>query len=231
MLLACLVVLALLVNVDEVFLNDDDDLEELLGWDDEDLEVEEWEEAGVALDDVEGALEDDASLREEDDLMGDDEDLGELKGDATDDSRLHALREAGTVATLSTVEGEREETFLVLEVFWEVVEAFVEIGLPFRLVDTFNVEEDFLLVEVVFVEEEDFLLLEVVFIEEEDFLLDEVAFELTVVFFVEEDALTVEVVLIVEVARLTWEEEAGWNMWAIRLSKFTRGCKESRERR
>lgn len=194
MLLACLVVLALLVNVDEVFLNDEDDLEELLGWDDEVLEAEEREEAGVALADVEDALVDDAGLREEDVLMGDDEDLGELKGDATDDSRLQALREAGTVATLSTVEGEREETFLVLEVFWEVVEAFVEIGLPFRLVDTFNVEEDFLLVEVVFKEEE-------------DFLLDEVAFELTVVFFVEEDALTVEVVLIVEVARLTWEEE------------------------
>lgn len=194
MLLACLVVLASLVNVNEVFLNDEDDLEELLGWDDEVLVVEEREEAGVALADVEDALVDDAGLREEDVLMGDDEDLGELKGDATDDSRLQALREAGTVATLSTVEGEREETFLVLEVFWEVVEAFVEIGLPFRLVDTFNVEEDFLLVEVVFKEEE-------------DFLLDEVAFELTVVFFVEEDALTVEVALIVEVARLTWEEE------------------------
>lgn len=142
-------------------------------------------------------------------------------GDATDDSRLQALREAGTVATLSTVEREREETFLVLEVFWEVVDAFVETGVPFRVVDTFDVEEDFLLVELVFCEEE------------EDFLLVEVAFELTVVFFVEEDALTVEVVLTVEVARLTWEEEeeAGWNIWAIRLSKFTRGCKESRERR
>merc|ERR1712093_435518 len=116
-------------------------------------------------------------------------------GDATDDSRLHALREAGTVATLSTVDREREETFLVLEVFWEVV-ASVEIGVPLTLVDTFNVEEDFLLVEVVFL------------VEEEDFLLVEVAFEVTVVFFVEEDALTVKVTLIVEVARLVWEEEA-----------------------
>lgn len=40
MLLACLVVLALLINVDEVFLNDDDDLERLLGWDDEDFGME-----------------------------------------------------------------------------------------------------------------------------------------------------------------------------------------------
>jgi hypothetical protein len=41
-LLACDVVLALLVKVDdEVFFKDDDDgLEELLGWDEEDLEVE-----------------------------------------------------------------------------------------------------------------------------------------------------------------------------------------------
>jgi hypothetical protein len=49
-LLACDVVLALLVKEDEgSFLkDDDDDLEELLGWDEEGLEVD------VALKDVEG---------------------------------------------------------------------------------------------------------------------------------------------------------------------------------
>jgi hypothetical protein len=134
------------------------------------------------------------------------------------------LREAGTEATLSTVEGMREETFLVLEVLMEVVGAFVDMGVPFAVVDTFfDEEETFLLVEVAFFEEEViFLLVEVIF------------FVVTVTFFVEVDGLTVEVILIVEVTRLTLEEEeeeAGRNIWAIRLSKFTRGCNESREGR
>jgi hypothetical protein len=141
---------------------------------------------------------------------------------------LQALREAGTEATRSTVE-RREETFLVLEVFREVVGAFVEMGDPFTVVDTFLDDEDsFTLVEVAFLEEE------VTFLEVIVVLLVEVAFlEVTVIFFVEVDALTVKVLLIVEVARLAWweEEEAGRNIWAIRLSKFTRGRKESRERR
>ena len=116
------------------------------------------------------------------------------------------MREAGTEATLSTVEGMREETFLVLEVvFGEDVGAFVDIGVPFAVVVTFfDEEEPFLLVEVAFLEEEViFLLVEVVF------------FVVTVTFFVEVDGLTVEVVLTVEVTRLTVEdeeEEAGRNI-------------------
>jgi hypothetical protein len=140
---------------------------------------------------------------------------------------LQALREAGTEATLSTVEGMREETFLVLEVvLWEVAGAFVDMGVPFAVVDTFfDEEKTFLLVEDALLEEEViFLLVEVAF------------FVVTATFFVEVDGLTVEVILTVEVTRLTVEEEeegeeAGRNIWAIRLSKFTRGCNESRERR
>jgi hypothetical protein len=72
-LLACDVVLALLVKVDdEDFLKDDeDDLEEPLGWEEEDLEVEEMvdegrDEVDVALNDVEGFEDEekDADLRD-----------------------------------------------------------------------------------------------------------------------------------------------------------------------
>jgi hypothetical protein len=110
------------------------------------------------------------------------------------------LREAGTEATLSTVEGMREETFLVLEVvLWEVAGAFVDMGVPLAVVDTFfDEEETFLLVEVAFLEEEVvFLLVEVAF------------FVVAVTFFVEVDGLTVKVILIVEVTRLILEEEEG----------------------
>jgi len=113
------------------------------------------------------------------------------------------LREAGTEATLSTVE-RREETFLVLEILIDDVGAFVEIGDPFAVVDTFfDEEDDFLFVEDTFLEDE------VTFLEVTVVLLVEVAFleVVTVIFFVEVDALTVEVLLIVEVARLAWEEE------------------------
>jgi len=66
-LLACDVVLALLFKVDdEDFLkDDDDDLEELLGWEEEDLEVGRMVEEG--RDDVEEGLDDDAGLSAEDD--------------------------------------------------------------------------------------------------------------------------------------------------------------------
>lgn len=120
---------------------------------------------------------------------------------------------------------------MVLEVLIEDAGAFVEMGDPFAVVDTFfDEEDDFLLVEVAFLEDE------VAFLEVTVVLLVEVAFleDVTVIFFVKVDALTVEVLLVVEVARLDWEgeeEEAGRNIWAIRLSKFTRGCRESRERR
>jgi hypothetical protein len=69
-LLACDVVLALLVKVDdESFLKDDDDgLEELLGWDEEDLEIEEGrDEVDVTLTDVDEGLEDDVDVSEEED--------------------------------------------------------------------------------------------------------------------------------------------------------------------
>ena len=73
-LLACEVVLALLFKVDdEDFLkDDDDDLEELLGWEEEDLEVGRMVEEGrndvdVFLADVEEGLEDDAGLSAEED--------------------------------------------------------------------------------------------------------------------------------------------------------------------
>ena len=73
-LLACDVVLALLFKVDVDFFKDDDDnLEELLGWDEEDLEVGEMVEDGrddvdVTLADVEEDLEEVAGLREEEDV-------------------------------------------------------------------------------------------------------------------------------------------------------------------
>ena len=75
-LLACDVVLALLFKVDEDFFKDDDDnLEELLGWDEEDLEVGGMVEDGrddvdVTLADVEEDLEEVAGLREEEDVDG-----------------------------------------------------------------------------------------------------------------------------------------------------------------
>lgn len=91
------------------------------------------------------------------------------------------------------------------------VGAFVEMGDPFAVVDIFlDEEDDFLLVEVAFLEDE------VTFLEVTVVLLVKVAFleDVTVTFFVEVDALTVEVLLIVEVARLAWEEEeeAGRNI-------------------
>ena len=73
-LLACDVVLALLFKVDEDFFKDDDDnLEELLGWDEEDLEVGGMVEDGrddvdVTLANVEEDLEEVAGLREEEDV-------------------------------------------------------------------------------------------------------------------------------------------------------------------
>lgn len=203
MVLACIEVLATLINVDdETFVKDevDDDLER----DDEDLVAVE-KVAEDRRDEVDEVLtEEDEGLEEDDDDEGDlieerkeedgdlveDEGMNELERGATDDSRLQALREAETAATRSTVDKGREETFLVLDdVFLEVVEAFfVEMGVPFWVVGTFSDEETFLLVEVAFFE------------------------EVTVIFFVVESAFTVEVLLIVEVARLTWEEEAGRNI-------------------
>lgn len=206
MVLACIEVLATLINVDdETFVKDevDDDLER----DDEDLVAVE-KVAEDRRDEVDEVLtEEDEGLEEEEDDDDEEEDLiegrkeedgdlvedegvNELERGATDDSRLQALREAETAATRSTVDKGREETFLVLDdVFLEVVEAFfVEMGVPFWVVDTFTDEETFLLVEVAFFE------------------------EVTVIFFVVESAFTVEVLLIVEVARLTWEEEAGRNI-------------------
>lgn len=68
----------MLVNVEDLdVLNDDADLEELLDWEDEDLEMGEGrDEVGVGLTDVEEVFKDVGLREEEEGLMRDDEDLG-----------------------------------------------------------------------------------------------------------------------------------------------------------
>jgi hypothetical protein len=156
-------------------------------------------------------------LEEESVREDDDDDAIDLMGVATADSRLQAL--CGTVAIFRAkgVEREGEETFWVLDVLLTE-----EVTLGLGIVET-NLETATGVP----------LTVEMTLTEDEDVLIDEVGFKVTVVFLAGLYIVTVEIFLMLEVARLIWEEEVGVgrNIWAIRLSKLMRACKELRERR